>query len=143
MKSLGREPRVPEEATTTACVMLDAIHKRASFRLSGHELLAILGMAEQKHARFVYTGESTAMLLSQRSPNSDQKPGVDFYHVPKHTTGKQTLDVRHDKKEREVFAEAKRRGAAIDEEGEEDEDFEDDLEEGYGIAMAEFNDDEA
>lgn len=67
---------------------------------------------------------------------------VDFYHVPKHTTGKQTLDVRHDKKERAAFEKAQRREAAIGEEEEEDEDFEDDIEERYGIAMAEVDDEE-
>ncbi|HEV2322597.1 MAG TPA: hypothetical protein VGS10_01480 [Terracidiphilus sp.] len=67
---------------------------------------------------------------------------LEFCYVPKHTTGEQILDVRHDKKERAAFEKAQRREDAIDEKGEEDEDFEDDLEERYGIAMAEVNDDE-
>lgn len=60
---------------------------------------------------------------------------LEFCYAPKHTTGDQTLDVRRDKKEREAFAEAKRREARIGGE-EEDDDDEDQLEERYGIDMA-------
>lgn len=106
---------------------------------------------EGKRRRYIITAEDLKGLLRHHRDDLIKRgvrnlalfeAYVDFYHVPKHTTGKQTLDVRHDKKEREAFAEAKRREAAIDEEGEEDEDFEDDLAERYGIAMAEVNDEE-
>lgn len=107
---------------------------------------------EGKRTRYVITPEALKALLRHHRDDLIKRgvrnialfeAYVDFYHVPKHTTGEQTLNVRHDKKEREAFAEAKRREGAVDEEGEEDEDFEDDLEERYGIAMAEVDDKEA
>lgn len=106
---------------------------------------------EGKRRRYVITAEALKGLLRHHRDDLIKRgihnlalfeAYVDFYHVPKHTTGKQTLDVRHDKKEREAFAEVKRKEAAIDEEEEEEEDFEDDLEERYGIAMAEDDDEE-
>ena len=106
---------------------------------------------EGKRLRYVITAEALKDLLRHHRDDLIKRrvrnlalfeAYVDFYHVPKHAAGKQTLDVRHDKKERAAFAEAKRREAAIDDE-EEEEDFEDDLEEPYGTVMAEARDEES
>ncbi len=101
---------------------------------------------EGKRRRYIITPEALKVLLRKHREDLVKRgirnlslfeAYVDFYYVPKHTTGEQVLDVRHDKKERAAFAESKRREAAIDEE--DDDDIDDEFEGRYGIQMEEVN----
>jgi hypothetical protein len=101
---------------------------------------------EGKRRRYIITPEALKDLLRKHREDLVKRgirnlslfeAYVDFYYVPKHTTGEHVLDVRHDKKERAAFAESKRREAAID--GEDDDDIEDVFEGRYGIQMEEVD----